>query len=231
MRKHRLFLTAILAMLTAGFASLASAVELKEAKIYIEYNHSANDLGFHVFLDGEDWTSLRIRNPKNKVVFEVEGSAGYAELGLTELFFEGAEPNLSEFPLEDLLELFPEGEYTFEGETVDGERVTGTAELTHDVPDAPIASARVEDNSVVIRWRPVNGPAAVLPDGEIEIEGYQVLVEDLDVTLPASANRLTLPREFVRSLEPGVIEFEVLAIDASGNQTITEGSFVWRGAD
>jgi hypothetical protein len=109
--------------------------------------------------------------------------------------------------------------------TVDDEPIVGTAELTHDVPDAPIVSATVDRNFVVIRWKRVTGPAAILPDGDIEIEGYQVLVGALDVTLPASARKLTLPGEFVRSLEPGLVEFEVLAIDESGNQTITEGSF------
>jgi hypothetical protein len=215
----------VLAVLALGSGSFARGAELEEARIYIEYNFSGNDLGFHVLLDGEDWKSLEITNPENKVIFEVEGKQGYEELGMTELFFEGAEPSLAEFDLEDLLELFPEGEYEFEGLTVDDEPIFGTAELTHDVPDAPIVWATVDNNSVTIRWKRVTGPAAILPDGEIEIEGYQVLVESLDVTLPASARRLTLPAEFVRSLEPGLVGFEVLAIDASGNQTITEGSF------
>lgn len=227
----RMLRGALIFLLVTPFAAPAAAIELEEARIYIEYNFSGNDLGFHVFLDGEDWKSMKIFNPEDELVFEVEGKEGYAELGLTELFFEGAEPTLSEFPIEDLLELFPEGEYRFEGVTVDGEPIAGTADLTHDVPDAPIVSARVRDDSVVIRWRRVDGPAAILPDGEIEIEGYQVLVESLDVTLPASARSLTLPRELLEALEPGVIGFEVLAIDESGNQTITEGSFVWTGAD
>jgi hypothetical protein len=45
------------------------------------------------------------------------------------------------------------------------------------------------------------------------------------VTLPASARQVTLPAEFVDSLGAGAHPFEVLAIEASGNQTITEGSF------
>ena len=214
-----------------GSASVAGAVELSEARIYIEYNYTANDLGFHVSLDGEDWKSLTITNPDHDVIFEVEGHAGYEDLGMTELFFEGAEPSLDDVDVEDLLELFPEGTYMFEGVTVDDQTITGAAELTHDVPASPVVSARVEPNSVTIRWRRVNGPAAILPDGDIEIEGYQVLVDTLDVTLPASARRLTLPPELVAALEPGVIPFEVLAIDASGNQTIAEGSFVWPGDD
>jgi hypothetical protein len=45
------------------------------------------------------------------------------------------------------------------------------------------------------------------------------------VNLPGTATQVTLPPEFVASLAPGEHPFEVLAIEASGNQTITEGSF------
>lgn len=209
----------------------APAVELEEARIYIEYNESGNDLGFHVFLDGEDWKSLTITNPLGEVVFAVEGSEGYAELGLTELFFEGAEPRLDEFPLEDLLELFPEGTYTFAGLTVDDEPITGEAVLAHDVPAGPRVRVRRNGDDVILRWREVTEPAEILPEGEIEIEGYQVLVDSLAVTLDADARSFEIPEELLAGLEPGEVEFEVLAIDASGNQTITEGSFDWDGGN
>jgi hypothetical protein len=37
--------------------------------------------------------------------------------------------------------------------------------------------------------------------------------------------KVTVPPEFVASLPSGSNQFEVLAIEASGNQTITEGTF------
>ena len=89
----------------------AEEVPFKIAKIYWEYNASANDLGVHVSLDAEDWRRLRILKPNNRSIFEVEGRGAYHELGMTELFFEGAEPSLDEFPLAGLLARFPEGEY------------------------------------------------------------------------------------------------------------------------
>jgi hypothetical protein len=201
------------------------AAQFKEARIYIEYNSSGNDLGFHVSLDAEDWESLEIVNPAGTVIFEVEGKGGYAGLGLTELFFEGAEPALDEFPLEDLLARFPEGRYTFIGVTVGGARLVSRPTLTHAVPDGPSVSAEVDGDAVSIRWDPVRGPAEILPDQEVEIAGYQVIVGSFQVTLPASSTEVTVPREFVRSLGPGEHEFEVLAIEAGGNQTITEGTF------
>lgn len=201
-------------------------VALSVSRIYIEFNHSANDLGFHVSLDGEDWRQMRITNPHGRVIFDVKGRAGYRELGMTELFFEGAEPTLDEFPLEDLLDLFPEGEYEFEGRTVDGAEIEGCGFLSHAVPDAPEVSAAVgPGSSLVISWDPVVGPAAILPDKAVTIVGYQVIVGSFQVTVPASVTSVTVSPEYVSSLASGEQPFEVLSIEESGNQTITEGTF------
>ncbi len=67
----------------------------------------------------------------------------------------------------------------------------------------------------------------------MNIVGYQVLVVEegtttrtLSVDLPASTRQLTVPPEF---LQPGTeYKVEVLAIESSGNQTLTEKSFVGR---
>jgi hypothetical protein len=63
----------------------------------------------------------------------------------------------------------------------------------------------------------------------VDIVGYQVVVtrEDplrvLSVDLPARARRLPVPAEFLqRGTE---YKAEVLAIEASGNQTLTEIAF------
>jgi hypothetical protein len=229
MRRHtRLLHVFLLAAVAVGLGVAGWAAQFSMARIYIEYNSSANDLGFHVFLDAEDWESLRIVNPAGTTIFEVVGKGGYAGLGLTELFFEGAEPSLDEFPLADLLARFPEGKYKFIGVTVGGARLASTATLSHAVPDGPSVSAEVDGNTVIIRWDPVRGPAEILPDEKVDIVGYQVIVDPFQVTLPATSTEVTLPREFVESLAPGEHAFEVLAIEASGNQTITEGSFVTR---
>jgi len=213
------------AVIAIGLGTPGWAAGFSEARIYIEYNSSANDLGFHVSIDGEDWKSLKIVNPAGITVFEVEGRAGYKQLGLTELFFEGAEPALDEFPLEDLLALFPEGRYRMIGTTVDGVRLTSTATLSHAVPDGPSVSADLDDDTVVISWDAVTAPPEGFPDKRIEIVGYQVIVGSFQVTLPASSTEVTLPEQFVESLKPGEHDFEVLAIDAGGAQTITEGTF------
>ncbi len=197
------------------------------ARIYWEYNASANDLGVHVSLDGEDWTRLTIENPDELTLFQVRGLGPYRQLGMTELFFEGAEPALDEFPLEDLLELFPPGKYEFSGVTVDGEELESEDTFTHAIPDGPEVFADVgPGNYLRIRWTEVTAPPPGFPDEQIRINAYQVIVEPtFQVTLPASARSVTVSPEFVQSLGPGEHLFEVLAIERSGNQTLTEGSF------
>jgi hypothetical protein len=216
----------LLAVSVVVVAVPVSAAPFPVARIYIEYNASANDLGFHVTLDGPNWKSLDITNPRGVKIFDVIGRAGYAELGMTELFFEGAEPNLDEFPLAQLLAKFPEGRYKFRGIAVGGTQLTGAPTLSHAVPDGPEVEADVRGDEVVIRWEPVRSVPDGFPRRRIEIVGYQVIVESFQVTLPASTTEVELPDEFVESLPRGeAIPFEVLAIDRSGNQTLTEGEF------
>lgn len=215
----------LLGAVPLGLENTGWAARFEEARIYIEYNSTDNDLGFHVFLDGEDWKRLRIVNPYGTTVLEVEGEGPYKELGLTELFFEGAEPSLDEFPLEELLDLFPEGQYMFIGVTVDGAHVLNRAMLSHAVPAGPSVTATSYDDTVIISWDPVTGPAEGFPNRKFQIVGYQIVVGSFQVTLPASSTQVTLPPEFVTTLGPGEHEFEVLAIEKSGNQTITADVF------
>ncbi len=235
MTKH----TRLVAVLSAAAIPLALAATVplqpsggggltfEISRLFIEYNASGNDLGFHTFIDGEDWVKLRIVRPDGETVFEVEGDEGYEDLGLTELFFEGAEPSLDDVPLDELFDLFPEGKYKICGKTVDGDKITGTAKLTHAVPDAPEVFAQVgKPDFLEISWSPVTGTPPGFPNKKITIVGYQVIVGSFQVTVPGSATQVTVSPEYVKSLAPGTHDFEVLAIEAGGNQTITEGEFV-----
>ena len=88
---------------------------------------------------------------------------------------------------------------------------------------APRASTEVGEDAVVIHWGGVDTPPPGFPQKRIDIVGYQVIVEPFQVTLPAPSREVTLPVEFVEALGPGEHPFEVLAIDAGGAQSITEG--------
>jgi hypothetical protein len=166
---------------------------------------------------------MRIYDPNGNKIFDVTPTGNLGQLGLTELFFEGEEPSLDDLPLDEFLALFPEGVYLFLGETVDGRKLNRRATFTHATPDgpsiiSPAEGAVVDPDHAVISWQPVTTPPG------IEIAGYEVIVGSFDITMPPTATSVTVPAGF---LEAGTEhKFEVLAVAANGNQTITESSFV-----
>jgi hypothetical protein len=82
---RRAWLLPVVALLLAVGSEAWARSRLDVTKIFFEYNASANDLGVHVFLDGEDRKAMRIVNPGGATILEVEGKGPYANLGLTEL--------------------------------------------------------------------------------------------------------------------------------------------------
>jgi Fibronectin type III domain len=208
----------------------ARSIPFADVKMIVEVNSTDGDAGLQVFLDGEAWQSIEVRSPDGRTILDVSAKGkNLKDLGLTELFSESEEPSFDELPLERFLARFPAGEYRFVGRTVEGRRLTGKAVLSHDIPAGPMLLSPQPDtpvtgDSVVVEWRP-----AIQPQG-IDIVSYQVSVEREDplrvvaVDLPSTATSITVPAEF---LEPGTeYKVEVLAIEASGNQTITERTFV-----
>jgi Fibronectin type III domain len=209
----------------------SAPLEFDEAKIRIELNATAQDAGIQMLLDAEDWKRVEIYLPHGGArIMHVRASSSVGRIGVTELFFESAEPTLADLPLKDLLRMFPEGRYRLVGRTTDGREMVGTARLTHDIPAGPTVVVPTEGavtsvDDTVIDWDPVVEPAG------IEIAGYQVIVEleeplrVFSVDLPASVTAVTVPPAF---LKPGTdYKFEVLAIARGGgrNQTITESTF------
>lgn len=204
------------------------SVRLDEATMIVEVNATDRDAGLQVFLDGGPWSSMSISAPNGRRILTMNTKGDLKNYGLTELFSESSEPSFSEFPLGKFKRLFPEGQYTFAGTTIEGERLVGKARLSHDFPDGPEITSPAEGStvppgSVVARWNPVPEPAG------INVIGYRAIVERehplrvFSVDLPASVTSVTVPQEF---MEPGTkYKLEVQAIEASGNQTISEMEF------
>lgn len=199
--------------------------EFDDIQFFFELNATDGDLGVQLKLGAEPWKKLKILGPDGRRLLEVEGKGTLKDFGLTDFHFESNEPNFEEMSMEDILDEWPEGEYTFVAKTIDGCKMKGTAELTHDIPDAPEITSpadgdEVDPDDLVIEWEPVTTPSG------IEIVSYQVIVtsEDdssfrFDVVLPPDATSVSVPSEF---LEPGALyELEVLAREESGNQTIS----------
>lgn len=217
-------------------------VEFDDAEFFIEINGTDGDAGVQLKLDGEGWNSLEMTNPIGGILLELQAdeneSIGFQ--GLTEFFFESAEPSFDDQTLAELFALFPEGEYEFEGTTTEGETIIATAEFTHNIPAIPEPEVIVfDDNGVQITWEMVedafDDPNGAPVGDDIEIDMYRVIVEaldeegeglgKLDVELPATSERITIPREFVALSPVGEFKFEVIATEESGNQTIVEGEF------
>lgn len=226
------FLVVVVTLLVT--AAKLWAIPFSETKIIIETNATDGDAGIQILLDAVGWTRLKVFDPDGQQIFDVSGFGSVGMTGVTELFFESAEPSFEDLPLDQLLARFPAGTYTFEGTTVEGKTLTGKATLTHTIPDGPVIVSPLEgevvdSNATVIIWNSVTVPFPGT-DSPVNIVGYQVIVERVkptlrvfSVDLPATATEVTVPSAF---MEPKTLyKFEVLAIEAGGNQTISEVEF------
>jgi hypothetical protein len=231
----------VLTIFLLGFTAQAlwangdDCLEEYDVDWFIEINATDGDAGAQLLLDGEQWVSLHIGDPDGRQMLKVQAKRSIADQGLTEFFFESAEPSFDERPLAEFLELFPEGEYVFEGELRDGGAICATADFSHNLPGAPDVDAELNpDGNLVISWEEADGsldhPEA--PVRDIEVDSYQVIAEVIDgdvdfaMVLPAEATEVTLPPEFLADTEAGdVVKYEVICKEDSGNQTITEATF------
>ncbi len=226
-----------------------NVIEFADQDIFFEYNSSALDLGIHIFFDAEAWENVTVRSPDGKI-FQVKNGGSLKEIGSTEVFTESAEPPLVDDPDTATVEeiraaiaafqaKFPEGEYEFRGKTINGDRLVGTAELTHDLP-VPVSLNL--DDFPVIQWTDNS------VSGDPEIIGYEVVVEivaDQDGeekvfvntgTFPAIQHSFTTSPEFVELIDflrdQGQLlelKVEVIATGDSGNKTIVEQTLFEQG--
>jgi hypothetical protein len=194
-----------------------------DARLEIEFNATDGDAGFQVFADAEEWKEFEIFRPDGRRMVDLKNTGVLKDFGLSELFAESSEPPFTELPFDEFKQLFPEGDYRFEGETIDGKDLASVVPFSHTVLDAPRFTAPADGGTLpagnaVIQWAPV--PGAV---------DYEVIVtrQDeqrvLDVTLDPADTRLTVPPEF---LDAGTeYQIEVHASDVSGNRTFSEIGF------
>jgi hypothetical protein len=214
---------------SSGTKAAARPVRLADATMIIEVNSTDRDAGLQVFLDGEPWSRMAVFAPNGRKILDVDATGRLNRFGLTELFSESHEPEFSDVSLRKFKRRFPAGTYRFRGTTVEGKRLVGNARLSHDTPagpeiTSPAAGATVPEAEVVASWNRGRQPAGV------DIVGYRAIVERekplrvFDADLPSSVTSVTIPSEF---LEPDTeYKLEVQAIERSGNQTISELTFM-----
>lgn len=222
----------------------ATGEEWEVAKLYIEHNATDSDTGVHGLFGGEAWSVLCIWDPAGREILTADPRENLDRLSVADLFFESREPLNEDYPISDLQADFPEGEYTVGGIDFEGTARTGTATFTHDIPSGPTitspeladgpdtaSSAVVDPAELVVAWQEVTD---TIDGGPVEITGYQVIVTHddwvdpnglsrpvYDVHVPPDQFSLAVPSEFLRPAT--VYEVEVLALELSGNQTISIG--------
>jgi hypothetical protein len=209
--------------------------ELDEAEVFIEWNSTDTDFGIQFFWDSEGFTKMRVRNPDGKVVLDVKTNKNVKEQGLTEGFFESVEPPAAELSMEEFFERHPAGTYTFQGKSIEGEKLVGETELTHTLP-APPEDLFPAEGDVVPSTGFIASFTAVTTDTDgfpLVPEFYELVIEtendilkvfsiilDGNVAFP----QVSVPPEFLEANTE--YKFEVIVQEESGNRTIAETNFM-----
>lgn len=202
--------------------------EFSKSNLYIEINSTDGDAGIHALVDADAWHEVTIRDPDGQLILKEQIKGRLRNQGLTEKFFESAEPVCSideEEPDEDVVPLavflarFPEGEYALAGKNNEGMMMEGSAEFTHNIPAAPDISAmedaEFEVDEVVIEWAAGTDlgeschdqslvDLGIIPDPTtVEVVVWELSIEPDDDEVPEPKRTLTV------FLPPGQTSFEV----------------------
>lgn len=219
--------------------------EMAASRLYVEHNATDEDTGVHGGFDDDGWSVLCVYDPDGNQILTVRPTSQLGDLTMAGIFFESREPPNSEYSIDDLMSDFPEGEYEVRGESFDGESLAGSATFTHDIPVEPtITSPVLAEDEDSIDGSVASGDVAVAWEGvtetvsgeSVDVVGYEVIVTDVadadpngfsnptyDVHLGPDKTSLSVPSGF---FEPDTVyELEVLALEVSGNQTISLGFF------
>ncbi len=228
--------------------------EFSELRALIEINTTDGDAGFQMLIDGDGWKEVRVDDPNGQKIYTVKGDKSVQEQGLTENFFESAEPECSEegFSLTDTLDRFPAGEYTVHGKSTDNEHFEGETPLTHAFRPGPAnllpsGGGVNAGGPITITWDigdslgncPPDDPNDIPAFNTVPLFGYQVVVERefpepllVFFAEVRGGQSVTLSPQFVQ--DDAIYKVEVVAIEermnedgdpVKGNQSISETVF------
>jgi len=239
------FLAGLLAGgLALGFTAQAALADdddefefpFDEAEIFFELNNTDEDLGIHALIDGDAWKRLEIEDPNERKLLDIRVKGRLRKQGLTEIFFESAEPTFDELSPEEFFERFPAGTYEIEGKTLDGRELESETEVTHLMPAPPGGITLNGDlvildlidcdeidtipmvvaGPVMIGWGPVTrshpGEGFLRPIMDVDIHNYQVVVEVETSTEQEVASSVDLPPDQTSTTIPAAF----IALDYDG---------------
>jgi len=216
------FSTPLALFLAVAPVSVMAQAEFDETKVLIEINASDGDIGFHAKYDADAWWKVFMFAPNGKKILKEMASGPLREQGVTENFFESAEPLCAEgddpdelvVTLAEFLDRFPDGDYLLYGENNEGEELIGSAELTYNLPAAPDISAMLDEDDepvefgagdpVVIEWAEGDDLGEcdfgdLIPDpGSVEEVAWEAVVEP-----ECEGVEIEFERKFTAQLPPG----------------------------
>ena len=217
-----------------------------EARLFFELNDTDGDLGIHALIDGDEWKRLQIDDPRDALMLDVFVRGRLWRQGLTEIFFESAEPPFDELAPMDFFRRFPEGVYDIEGVTLDDVELESEVRLSHVIP-APAGNIRISglgaaencdadplpavQEPVTISWDPVRQSHPTIGKrGAVTIDHYELVLEREEPTLliftvelPPDVTSFEAPAGFIGLGD--AFKFEIIARATNGNQTAVESCF------
>ena len=238
----------LMTVLLLGGASFANSARqgqgrFAEAELFFELNDTDGDLGIHSSIDGQPWTNLKIEDANGRVLLNIVSNGRLRDQGLTQLFFESAEPSFDVLEPADFFSRFPAGRYEIEALLHGGGALESVAVLSHvlaappenilvsgvpaaescDVEPLPLVSP-----PVIIRWDPVTASHPEIgARGPIKVSRYQLFVErpgvKLSLDLPPTVTEFEVPTG-VTALGKE-FKFEIIVRTTAGNNTAIESCF------
>lgn len=186
--------------------------------IHLETNVADQDAEAFLTVDsGLAMRSVTIRAPNGEIVLRLLGKG---PLGQTKFKSETPEPSLA-----DVQASYPEGRYRVIGETLAGDRVVGSVNVSHVMPAPPTITYPAADSTGV----PVSG-VAIAWTGVATAVKYVVELEQEDLGLilkadvQAGVSNFNVPEGY---LLPGLsYVLGVSAIAANRNVTVDEVRFI-----
>ena len=269
----RIHFGSVVPMTCAGAAAAAISIgalatepcgDFGECKVLVEINATDGDIGFHFLSDGDELRFTRLSDPDGRKIFTSRAFRELEEQTFTEMFVESAEPlcfdplddddpdnDEEDFrTLEEFIELWSAGTYTFIGRGPHGERAGGETVLGFDLPAAPQELAY---SSGMIMWSPGTDLGECADAGRLQglvdmgklpqhpedvtVAAWEVVlepdVEDGDpigdqvfsirIAGDAGLFAVTVPAEYLASLPDDTpAKLEIGAIGEEDNATFTE---------
>lgn len=224
--KHKLFVTsATLVVGLVGTIAVARsatatrpAIPFSALSMTVEINASAPDAGILFSSDtSESLRLVKVQDPHGHTVFQ-SIFRDSQELGLTEMFWETAEPDI-----ESALLAYPEGLYTVTGVAFNGTVLSGTVNLSHSVPDRPVVISpddgeQLDIDDVVVQWVP-----------DPRVDNYFLEIDQQDpklknvIFLQPGSTSFHIPAAM---LQPSsAYQIGLAAVGDNGNATLVEVEF------